>query len=458
MTRAPTPLALQMCPRSASRPSERSMPARATPASARPRATRGVGRWRRSRRKASEASPPAAGASASAAAASPSVPLTQMSSPGMAPARRRTRAGSTWPMAVTPSASGPRVVSPPTRATSWVSASAKKPSSIASHQAASGPGRVSASVHQAGAAPMAARSDRLTASAFQPMSAGGYAARKWTPSLSTSVVTTSSRPSPGRSTAASSPMPVTTSPRRRARRWMQAIRSNSMAGPGGGGPVLPSAAGGLHLDRAPLGGGAVEHPVDVGVAVLGAKALDGAQCLVDHHPVGHVDAVLQFVGSDAQHRALDLVDLLDAAVQERLQRGIEGGAMGQHPAHQVLEIFQVRDFVRLLVRELGDHFLRLAAGDLPGVDGLQRAPARTGAVDGIDAVGAPGPAHGSRPISSAISMATSAASSPLLPWLPPARRSASSASSTASTPLSTGTPVSSEARIRPSLQPSATCS
>src|SRR5690606_32686615 len=141
-----------------------------------------------------------------------------------------------------------------------------------------------------------------------------------------------------------------------------------------------------------------------------------------------------------------------------LQRRVELGAPGQHPAHQVLEILQVGNFVRLLMGELGDDLLRPAAGDLPGVDRLQRAPPGAGALHRVDAVGAPRPAHGSLPIRAAISIATSAAPSPSLPGLPPARRAASSASSAASAPLATGTPVSSAARIRPSLQPSATCS
>ena len=218
------------------------MHAWARPPRAAPNASRGVGRCRRLRRKASTPPPPCP--SASAAAASPSVPLTQTSSPGLAASRRSDRPGAACPMAVTPSASGPRVVSPPTSATPWASASSKKPSSIASHQASSASGRASERVHQAGAAPIAARSDRLTASAFQPMSAGASEARKCTPSLSTSVVTTSSRPAAGRSTAASSPIPMTTSARCFARLRMRAIRSNSTACP-------PPSAGGAGRERQP---------------------------------------------------------------------------------------------------------------------------------------------------------------------------------------------------------------
>ena len=59
-------------------------------------------------------------------------------------------------------------------------------------QPASSRGSDSDSVHQAGRAPIDARSDRFTASAFQPMSAGAVPAGKCTPSFKVSAVTTSS--------------------------------------------------------------------------------------------------------------------------------------------------------------------------------------------------------------------------------------------------------------------------
>src|SRR5690606_23394778 len=106
---------------------------------------------------------------------------------------------------------------------------------------------------------------------------------------------------------------------------------------------------------------------------------------------------------------------------------------------------QVRDLARLFVRELRDHVAHVAAGKLPGVHRLQRAPARARTRDRVDAV-ATVPVHrtasagaaGSVRSRCAISIATNAASSPLLPWLPPARATACAWSSTASTPLHTG--------------------
>src|SRR5690606_6793711 len=162
-------------------------------------------------------------------------------------------------------------------------------------------------------------------------------------------------------------------------------------------------------------------------------------------------------------RALDLVHLCHVAVDEARQRFVQRRRQPQHAADQVVEVLQVGDLVGLLVGELGNHLLRGTAGHLPGVDRLQRAPAGARTLHRIDAARVAAPVHATSPAPSracrlAISIATIAASSPLLPWLPPARASASACASTASTPLHTGTPCSSATRIRPSAQPSATCS
>ena len=83
---------------------------------------------------------------------------------------------------------------------------------------------------------------------------------------------------------------------------------------------------------------------------------------------------------------------------------------------EFLEVHEVGDFARLLVRELGHDVAGVGAGHLPGVHGLQRAAAGAGAQHGVDAIGATMKfGHGSFSSRLAISMATSAASSPLLP-------------------------------------------
>ena len=144
----------------------------------------------------------------SASAAEPSSPDTQMSSSARALARYIATPEGTSPSAVTAMVTcGLRVVSPPIRSRPWRSASAKNPAEKAASQFSSGAGRPSASVAQRGAAPIAARSERFTASALWPSARGSAPARKWRPSISMSVVTASSRPASGRSSAQSSPIP-----------------------------------------------------------------------------------------------------------------------------------------------------------------------------------------------------------------------------------------------------------
>ncbi len=72
-------------------------------------------------------------------------------------------------------------------------------------------GSASATSAQRGMPPMAAMSERLTARAFQPMSAGAAEIRrKWTSSISRSVVARSLWPGGTARTAVSSPMPIST--------------------------------------------------------------------------------------------------------------------------------------------------------------------------------------------------------------------------------------------------------
>ena len=119
----------------------------------------------------------------------------------------------------------------------------------------------------------------------------------------------------------------------------------------------------------------IQHAVDVGVAVLGAETLHRLQRLVDDDAVRHVLAVGEFVGGDAQRGALDRVHLVDAAVEVLRERGVERSAVGLDAVDEILEVSEIGDLAGLLVRELGDDVARAGAGELPGVDGLQRAAA-----------------------------------------------------------------------------------
>ena len=104
---APTPLAAQMWPRSASSPSETSTQALASPRSGTPAATRGCGRvsrsirvcaqrWRDARRRAADRC-----SAYRPGGASPSVPVTSTASPTRAPPRTSAWPGGTKPCTAT---------------------------------------------------------------------------------------------------------------------------------------------------------------------------------------------------------------------------------------------------------------------------------------------------------------------------------------------------------------------
>ena len=90
------------------------------------------------------------------------------------------------------------------------------------------------------------------------------------------------------------------------------------------GRLIGSASRRFDLNATQLGSQMIQHAVDVGVAVFGAEALHRSQRLVDDDAVRHVLAVGEFIGGDAQRGALDRVDLVDAAVEVRRERGVEG--------------------------------------------------------------------------------------------------------------------------------------
>src|SRR6185312_10963312 len=201
------------------------------------------------------------------------------------------------------------------------------------------------------------------------------------------------------------------------------------------------------LGAAQLAGQLVQHTVDVAVAVVGAEALGDLDRLVDDHAVRHVGAVLQLIRGEAQRGALDGVDLGHFAIKVGAQGGIQRVDVFFDAVQQVLEVVEVGHFHVLLVAELLDHRVHVAAGKLPRVQRLQRTATGTRAGGEIDALGPS--VHHSRPYRLTISSAAIAASAPLLPALVPARSIACSMLSVVSTPNATGTPESSAALARP---------
>jgi hypothetical protein len=93
-------------------------------------------------------------------------------------------------------------------------------------------------------------------------------------------------------------------------------------------------ARGFHLGRPQVGGGLVEHAVDVLVAVGAAEALGHFHRLVDDHAVGHVDAVRQLVGADHQHTMFHRRQQLGAAVDMAAQHGVQRRGFGDAAMQQ----------------------------------------------------------------------------------------------------------------------------
>src|SRR5699024_12636833 len=87
----------------------------------------------------------------------------QSLSPGRAPWRRTARLGGASPVTCTVMESGPLMVSPPTKLTPASSARAKKPLQKPATHASSISGNVKLSSAHRGRAPMADKSDKLTA-------------------------------------------------------------------------------------------------------------------------------------------------------------------------------------------------------------------------------------------------------------------------------------------------------
>src|SRR5699024_12575517 len=124
---------------------------------------------------------------------------------GPAPLRRKARVAGTSPVTCTVILKGPLTVSPPIKLTPICSAKAKKPRQNPSSQSSSTYGKDKLNKAQRGRAPMAAKSDKLTARLRQPTYSAGNPTGKWRPSSKVSMLIASPMPEVGLITAASSP-------------------------------------------------------------------------------------------------------------------------------------------------------------------------------------------------------------------------------------------------------------
>src|SRR5439155_17667690 len=426
-----------MWPRSASRPSETSIALRARPRSRTPRSTRGSGVCSRVRQASSAASSsftrPFKWASASAA--SPVAPESQISSPAHAASRLSARSAGTSPITGTEIARGLRVVPPPMSSVFQRSASRKNPCANAAIHLSSASGSASASVAQRGPAPIAAGSDRFTASSLCPSSPGSASGKKWIPAVSMSVETASSIPGSGERSAQSSPTPRTAVGASRVK-YLR-MMSNSEA-----------TSSGFSLLRAQLRDELVEHAVHVLVAVGAAEILRELDRFVDHHLVGYIGRVLELERREQQDAALNRRELLQLAIEERRDQTLERRGVRYRALQETREILGVGLAETFRFGELGLKAGRVVARELPRVQALQRELART----------APRRFHlwlfAMLLPRFAISTATSAQSRPFCA----ARAFACSSVSVVRIPFATGTPLSSCTCMSPDADSFATVS
>src|SRR5687767_11831865 len=151
----------------------------------------------------------------------------------------------------------------------------------------------------AGVAPLPARSDRFTATSFQPTLPAGSPGRKCTPSAMLSWVITS----PSNSAASSaSPRAAGSVANRRSRSIASASFIASQS-PGGGGPRF-------------LGDG-VEQAVDEAALALVVKGVGDVDIFRDHRADRHVVAGDQLVRAGAEDRAHRPVEPFDAPARRK---------------------------------------------------------------------------------------------------------------------------------------------
>src|SRR5712692_9816303 len=259
-----------------------------------------------------------------------------MSSPASAPSRRSARSGGTSPITVTEIASGPRVVSPPTSSICQRPASRKKPCANAAIHFSSASGSAIARVAQRGSAPIAARSERLTASALCPSLPGSASGKKWRPASSMSVETASVMPSWGWSSAQSSPTPSTAVGAGRVKYFRMMSNSEATCW------YVPSRSSFLlSFVRTQRQSELVEHAVHVFVAVGSAERLGELDRLVDHDLVGDIGGILQLERREQQDPALDRRELLGLAIERGRDQLLEDDGVLDRAREEPREVLGV---------------------------------------------------------------------------------------------------------------------
>src|SRR3569623_298728 len=237
-----------------------------------------------------------------------------------------------------------------------------------------------------GLAPLAARSDRFTRSAFCATALAGSSGKKWMPETMASVLSTISVPGGGLMKAASSVSPsapgwVAMGPKYRA------ISLSSLEGESADmGRTLPHDLSGRELLAAQLAGELIEHGVDHAGLVALDEGGGNIGIFGNDGTSWHVAAVRPLIGAGAQGGAQHRLDALErpALLQRFVDLRVKHALLAHHTGDDVPK---ERRFRRQILRaldlaaepvafELGENVVEAGAGHVHLIQRLHRGEPR----------------------------------------------------------------------------------
>src|SRR5438874_8016153 len=146
------------------------------------------------------------------------------------------------------------------------------------------------------------------------------------------------------------------------------MMSNSLRGTKSGGIACPA-----HLVGAQARRDLLEHAVDEAVALGAAEALAELDRLVQHDLEGRLGMRGELERADVENRALHRREPREIAIEVRHDQGLQLAHAVAYPGDQRLDETSIA-LVEAL--QAARFFHRVAAGELPGIERLQREFAR----------------------------------------------------------------------------------
>ena len=80
----------------------------------------------------------------------------------------------------------------------------------------------------------------------------------------------------------------------------------------------------LSLHSSQISGDLIEHAIDVTMGVCGAKLFCQRDRFIDDDFIGHIDAISEFEGTEAQQISLDRVELFKLAIEGGREERFKG--------------------------------------------------------------------------------------------------------------------------------------